>query len=117
MLEQVIEIVGSALAVTLAPLIVIVVVRIAKKLGLDLSAEQQARLEKTAQDAIMRAEEWAAQKVNQSGGIVKPDSIQKLGVAVDHVKQELPKVATAKVVAAIESNLARVGAGASSPKA
>lgn len=116
MLEQVIEIVRSALAVTLAPLLVLVVVRIAKRLGLDLSAEQQAQLEKTAQDAILRAEEWAATKARESSAAIKPDPVQKLGVAVDHVKQELPNVPTAKVVAAIESNLARVGAGATVPK-
>lgn len=72
------ETLSVAVAAALAPYLVAWVVAQAKKVGLEVKAEEQQKLEYYAKQAILRAEEWAAKKAGIS-------SLQKLSVATDDV--------------------------------
>ncbi len=74
-----------------------------KKRGLDLSAEQQAKLEALAQKAILAAEEWA-RGLTKTGQV--PSSAAKLNAALAIVREAVPGVSEAAIAAAVNSGLA-----------
>jgi hypothetical protein len=74
-----------------------------KKRGLDLSAEQQAKLEALAQKAILAAEEWARGLAKQGSA---PSSAAKLNAALAIVREALPGASEAAIAAAVNSGLA-----------
>ncbi|MDE2621255.1 MAG: hypothetical protein KGL54_13935 [Sphingomonadales bacterium] len=74
-----------------------------KKRGLDLSAEQQAKLEALAQKAILAAEEWARGLAKQGSA---PSSAAKLNAALAIVREALPGASEAALAAAVNSGLA-----------
>ena len=74
-----------------------------KKRGLDLSAEQQAKLEALAQKAILAAEEWA-RGLAKAGQV--PSSAAKLNAALAIVREALPGASEAALAAAVNSGLA-----------
>jgi len=75
-----------------------------KKRGLDLSAEQQAKLEALAQKAILAVEEWARGQFKTSGIVTTGDV--KMGLAKNIVSEQLPNVSPELVEAAINTQLA-----------
>lgn len=74
-----------------------------KKRGLDLSAEQQAKLEALAQKAILAAEEWA-RGLTKAGQA--PSSTAKLQTAIAIVREALPGASADAIAAAVNSGLA-----------
>lgn len=74
-----------------------------KKRGLDLSAEQQARLEALARQAVLAVEEWA-RGLKKQGATVSSNA--KLVAAVAAVKTALPQETDAVIEAAVHSQLA-----------
>lgn len=114
-IDQIVQVLGAALGVALVAL----AVKALQWIGITIDAEKQAKLEYYAEQGINRAEEWAAQQAKKSLGVVRVDSEEKLQIALDHVKEHVPKVAVEKALATIEAKLGdpAVAAGATdSPK-
>lgn len=89
----------------LATQLVIFIAQWLRKRGLDLSAEQQARLEALAQKAIAAVEEWARSQA--AHGIRVPGDV-KLESAATLLLQQEPKLSQSLAEAAIHSQLAMI---------
>lgn len=74
-----------------------------KKRGLDLSAEQQAKLESLAQKAILAVEEWARSQAK--AGIKVPGDV-KFGMATEILKAAVPSVSDDLLQSSLNTQLA-----------
>lgn len=111
LLQTALEGVLAAAAAALAPVLVVWAINQAKKIGLQVSADQQAKLEYLTKQAILRAEEWAAARVKVNLPVSAGD---KLTQALNDL------TASAGIDAqtasdAIHATLPQLGLGASAP--
>ncbi len=102
----------AALAPVIAGLIVAVLVQWLRKLGLEVGAEQQAKVEKSVQDVILSVEEWSARKRSQGETAT---STQKLDRAVEQLGEKLPAMTTKAVMQLVDQELPKVKLGATVP--
>ena len=100
---------NAALAV-LVPLLVMLVIRALKKVGISLDADKQAQLEYVAKQAALKIEEVAANRL--AAQLSKMTPTQKLQSAVASVLDKLPNVSPREAEDAIHAALPQIGAGA-----
>lgn len=112
MLQQLVTPLMTALAPVIAGLIVAALVQWLRKLGLELGAEQQAKLEMTVRNGVLSAEEWAARKAKQKAPV---SAGEKLDHAVELIQDKLPKMSTPDAVALVDQELPKLKMGASAP--
>ena len=93
----------------LAVLITYIGVLLAKKIGLSVSADQQAKLEKQILDILVRAEELKANG--------KAPELDKLSWATGEIQRLAPKLDPNTIEDLVHSLLPRIGLGATAPKA
>lgn len=108
--DQVVKLVFDVAVVVLVPLVVALAVRLLQKVGLSLSAENQAKLEKVARDGIMLAEERAAAAVRRS--LPEWSSGEKLQAATRHLLDQVPGITTMEAERIVTAELPKVGVGA-----
>jgi len=94
----------------LASALVALVVMALKKLGISISADNQAKLDYTAKQAVLKMQEVAASKLQQ--GLERIPGAQKLELATADVLAKLPNVTQAEAVDAIHAALPQLGLGA-----
>ena len=100
---------GVIFAPILAALVTALLVHALQKAGLNLDAEKTARLEHFVQQAILRAEEWAATAAKRN---MPPASGMKLAKAITDVVAKVPGITDAEATALIQAELPKVGLGA-----
>lgn len=103
--DEVIKILGAALGMLLSA----VLVQVLRKLNLQLSAEQHARLETYTAEAIRFAEEWASQRLKANKPV---NSAEKLEQAIAALVDRIPGITREEAIAIIHAQLPRVGTGA-----
>lgn len=113
MYAEVVKVVGGIIASALGMLLIWIATQAARKLGLSVSAEQQAQLQYFAQQAAKKMEEIAAAKFKSTGKIMSPS--EQMAGAVETVMANLPRVAAAKAASAVTSALPELGIGAAGP--
>lgn len=108
---EVVKLVFAIVAPVLATLVTALLVRLFKKVGLQLDAERQAKLEKITHDAILRAEEVAATRLRAQLPVTAKD---KLETAIADILDRVPGVTADEAAALVHQQLPRVGLGAAS---
>lgn len=111
--QEVIKVVGGIIASALGMLLIWIATQMARKLGLSVSAEQQAQLQWFAQQAAKKMEEIAAAKLKSTGERMTP--AEQMAGAVEAVMENLPRVDAAKAASAVTAALPELGIGASGP--
>ncbi len=108
LLQELARAVVGVLGVLLVPLLI----QQLRKLGLQVSAEQDAKLRAVAQSAIRGAEEQAASvaKASMGGTVIKGS--EKLERAVSTVLERLPGITPEEATRIVHEELPRAGAGA-----
>jgi hypothetical protein len=99
-----------SMASVAAGAIVTWLVRVAQRAGLEVTAEQQAQLINLAKQAILKAEEYAAQQLKTQAPL---SSSAKLQIAVEHMTDA--GVTKKDAVDVIQATLPTVGLGATAP--
>lgn len=115
----------AGLVPIVAGLIVLVLKRLAKRIGLDLDAKQEAALEHAVRQAILRVEELAAQqfrKRTEGGGPLSvleaggakpwPSGREKLHAVIADVKEANPQLQIAEIERVVHAQLPQLGVGA-----
>lgn len=108
LLDEALKAVFVAVSGALGTLLVALLVRLLQRVGLSISAEQQAKIEKLAQEAILAAEELARAEIK--AGAAKMPSEAKLTQAVEDLMAKVPKLAADEADAVIHAQLARLRA-------
>ena len=83
--------------------------RLVKKAGFTLSAENEARLEKAAYDAIYHAEEWAAARIKAR---IDTTAADKLEHAIATMTAKVPGLTADEAAALVHQNLPKLQLGA-----
>lgn len=94
---------------TLAPLLVGIAVQYLRRLNVQLSAEQQAKLEHAVEQVILEVEEWAAQRLKANLAVSSPD---KLTRAATGLLQLRPDLSLNQAIELIHAQLPKMGTGA-----
>ncbi len=113
MYAEIIKVVGGVIASALGMLFIWIATQIARKIGLSISADQEAQLKYFAQQAAKKMEELAAAKLKQTGERMSPS--EQMAGAVASVMENLPKKDVQKVESAVTAALPELGIGASGP--
>lgn len=111
LLDEALKAVFVAVAGSLGTLLVAILVKLLQRVGLSVSAEQQAKIEKLAQEAILAAEEWARAEIK--AGSLKMPSTAKLVQATEDLMAKVPSLTAEDADAVIHAQIAklRVAAG------
>ena len=108
------EIIQTVLAIgtaVLVPLLTALVFKALKKLNLEVSGQQQAKIEYFVRQAVLEAEEWGAKRVQAKLPVVPKDKLERALISVvDHV----PNISTEEATALIHAELPKVSLGAAS---
>ncbi len=104
-----VKLVFQALAPIVAGLIVALLVQMLRKIGISLSAERQAEVEKSAQDIILKWEEKAATAVKNH--LALPAGAKINGAVLDLIRK-FPKVDAGEAENIIHAELPKIGLGA-----
>lgn len=110
MFDSLIDQVLGSLAAVLVSVLVALAVKVLKKVGLSLEADEQAKLEYFAAQGINKAKEMAAVKLKSA---VTLSSAEKKAIALDHVLANVPDVTPSVAGAVITATLPQLGEGAS----
>jgi hypothetical protein len=108
-MDEILKLILQTAIMALVPTIVAMAIQTLRRLHIQLSAEQEARLDAAVRRAILEAEEWAAGRLKSKLPVT---SYQKLSRAVEQVTPAFdltPEQAEARVKAA----LPELGLGAS----
>lgn len=106
--QQLVDILLPILASALVALAVMAL----KKLGISISADNEAKLQYTAKQAVLKVEEVVAAKVASSVDKYAAPVTDKLTMAVATVMTKLPNVTHEEAVDAIHAALPQLGLGA-----
>lgn len=106
-LVEAMKLVGAVGAVALVGLLV----QVLRRMGVDINAAKRAQIEQVVADAIVRTEEWAAQKKLGSGGVRVPGGV-KLATTIKDVLNRIPGIDDEEAAALVHSTLAKLGIGA-----
>ena len=109
-IDELVKTLLQALAPIIAAGVVAVLALIAKRIGISISAENQARTEKLVHDAIFFAEEKVAAFLKKG---VSPAQT-KLQIATAQVLDKIPGITPAEAEALIHTELPKLGIGAAS---
>lgn len=109
-IDELVKTLLTAIAPVIAAGVVAVLALLMKKLGLQISAENQARTEKLVHDAVFMAEEHTAALVKKGITPVVP----KLQAAVSHIVDKAPGITRAEAERLVEQELPKLGLGAAS---
>lgn len=110
MLHQALEAVMASAATGLAAAGIHILLLLAARFKYQVSAAQAAQLQQTAKNAILWAEEWAAQKYSLEG--VTKTGAEKLEKAVEQIVEKLPNVSADDAADIVHSSLPQMGLGA-----
>jgi hypothetical protein len=102
----VVQALGSALVAAVLALIV----QLVRRIGIDLTAQQQAKIEHYARLAIQAAEEWAGRQIKAH--LTPPQSVDKLVYATKYLLTRVPGLTEAEAQDLIHAQLSAVGKGA-----
>lgn len=103
--QVLVPLLSTVLAIAISAALVLVL----KRLGIDVSAKEAARLREEVEDVVEAVEEIAA--ANKKTGVVL-ESEEKLAIAIGKVQVKFPKVPESKIRDVIHAVLPRVGLGA-----
>ena len=109
-MEQLIDPIVTALGGLLAGVLVALVLRALKKMGIELDVQKQQQLEGVARAAVLRVEEVAKAQARKQVG--QWTGAQKLQAAVTEVVDRLPRVDRAEAERIVHAVLPTVGIGA-----
>ena len=109
-IDELVKKVLQAIAPIIAAGIVAVLGLFARKIGLQISAENQARVEKMAHDAIFLAEEKVTALVKR--GVTPMQT--KLEMAITHLVDKVPGITVTEAEQIITAELPKLGLGAAS---
>ena len=90
LLDELLKAVFVAVSGVVGTLLAALVVKLLQRIGLAVSAEQQAKLEKLAQDAVLATEELARARIKD--GVGKVASAEKLTQAVELLLRKVPNI-------------------------
>lgn len=107
MVEEVIKLAFAVLGVVLVPLSAVIAQRVMTKLGLQVGAEQDAKLRAITQAAIREAEERATGAAKRGLPVAADD---KLEMAIGRVLDMVPGVSRAEADAVVHQELPKVRA-------
>lgn len=106
------ELIKAAFAIVvpiLSALLLAVVVQFLRKLGLELSAERQAKLEHTVHGLLLQVEEWGASRVKAG---VETKAKDKLEHYLALAAAKIPGITSEEAAALAHSELPKLGRGA-----
>jgi hypothetical protein len=109
LLPEIVKTIIAALAPLIAAGLVWVIVQLARKLGLSISADQQAIIKVTAQDLIFRYEEQAAALMKDK---IAVPADYKIRGAMTGLVDKFPNITREQARAIVEAELPKVGLGA-----
>lgn len=109
-IDELVRTLLQALAPIVAAAVVGVLALAMKRIGLSISAENQARTEKLVHDAIFFAEERVSGYLKKG---VKPVQ-SKLAIATQQVLDKIPGITQTEAEALIHTELPKLGIGAAS---
>lgn len=101
-----------ALAAVLAGMVIEVVRRVLTKLGLELDARNQAKLDYLVRTAILEAEERVEAAVKKQTLVIANKSARKLEIAMATVLGKVPGISPKEAEALIKAKLPESGLGA-----
>ena len=104
------ELIKLVTTAVLLPLISALLVKALQRFGLSVDAEKQAKVEYFVQQAIFRAEEWAAQRVKANMG--QTTAAMKLDRALTDVVDKVPGITKQEAADLIHATLPKVQLGA-----
>jgi hypothetical protein len=110
MFDPVIDKILGSLVAVLTGVLVALAVKWLKKVGVNLEAEEQARLEHFVAQGINKAKEIAAVKASAA---VNVSSEEKRIIATNHVLANVPSARPSQVASTITAMLPEMGEGAS----
>lgn len=113
MYAEIIKVVGGVIASALGMLFIWIATQVSKKIGLSISADQEAQLKYFAQQAAKKMEEIAAAKFKATGE--RMTTAEQMAGAVATVKVNLPSVEDKKAANAVTAALPELGIGAAGP--
>ena len=108
LLDELLKAVFVAVSGVVGTLLVALVAKLLQRIGLAVSAEQQAKLEKLAQDAVLATEEWARAKAKAELQKVLPE--EKLTQAVTQLLAKVPGITQDEAVALVNQELPKLRA-------
>lgn len=114
-MEQFADLAAGVLATLLSALAAIAVpiaVQYIRKLGLQISAEQEAQIRTTAEGAVLRAEEIIEAQIKTHGTPIVRSGADKLEIAATAIMEKVPGVTRPEAEAIATEAVARVGLGA-----
>lgn len=100
----------TILTVMVVPLVTAILIKVLKRIGLSVSAEQQAKLEKLAQDAILATEEYASARIKAQ--LVKLLPAEKLTKAVELLMDKVPGITPQEATLLVQQELPKLRASA-----
>lgn len=110
MFDELIKIIISTLGVAFGTALTALVIQLLRKAGIDLSAEQRAKLETIAQQGILLVEEKAAAAAK--AGIANISPGDKFRAATEHLVSKMPGVTKTEAAEIVMSELPKLGLGA-----
>ena len=108
------ELIKTALAIAtpvLVSLVSAILYKALQRVGLDVDANRKAKVEYYVREAILRAEEWAAQHVKANMG--QTTAAMKLDRALTDVVDKVPGITKQEAADLIHATLPKVSLGAS----
>jgi hypothetical protein len=108
-IDEFVKVLLTAAAGIISAQVIAVLVKLFQKFNLHVSAEQQARIEKYVQDAILHTEEYFASALKRGATPVK----KKIDMAVERVLDTVPGITATEARDLIVQELPRLNLGAS----
>lgn len=107
--DQILGIVIQGSVALILPAIVAVLVQALRKYGIQIGAEQQARLQVIAENAVLAAEEWAVARIKRA---VPTSDGEKFERAAEIVVSKVPGISDDEAHDLIHAALPKIGLGA-----
>lgn len=104
-----IEVLVQTAVILLVPVIVGIAVQVLRRVGLQVSASQQARMQAIAENAVLAAEEWAVARAKRKFPV---SSDQKLERALETILYKVPGIDREEAKELVDAALPKVGLGA-----
>lgn len=109
-LAQALDSLFTLIALVAATLATVGIKRMASKWGMELTAEKEKVLRSTAQNAILYAEEWAANKLKLNERAIKSE--EKFRTATSRLLEKVPGISEQEAENIITEELPKLGHGA-----
>ena len=110
LIDEIVRTVLSLAVVLLAPLVLGVVYRLFQRVGLEVSAEQQAKLEKQLRDLLIETEEYFAARIKAK--IPDITGATKLQHFIEIAVDRIPGITAQEAAAYAQQLLPQIGLGA-----